>query len=675
MEILAPVGAQQQLIAAVRSGANAVYLGTKAFNARRNADNFYGDSLKNAIEYCHARGVKVYITLNTVITDNEIDEAVKTVQSVARFGADAVIIQDMAMYRIVKSVAPNMPLHASTQMSVHNADGVRALEKLGFSRVVPARELSIEELKIIRAQTDIELEVFVHGALCMSVSGQCYLSSILGQRSANRGLCAQPCRLDFKSRCGGHALSLKDLSVIDRLCELESIGINSAKIEGRMKRPEYVAMATEACKKSLSGEQYDIDSLKAVFSRSGFTDGYISANRGRNMFGYRTKEDVVSAAPILKTIANKYRNEMPLVKVSMKAIIKSGAPISLFVTDGKNSVTVTGVSPEIAQNKATEKEDIVRLLSKCGGTPFFTDDITVDIDSGLFVAAKSINELRKTALEKLICKRVDVDIADIFDFKYEKTECVPKPVNQKIYARFETKEQICDSVDMMIIDYHILYEDRALCEKYKGKLIAQLPSLMFSKGAVVEKLSKLKNRGIDTVYAPNIYAFELAKQVGLKVMGGFGLNINNSIALNEYRKMGMSECEVSFECSLERFDRLKKPLPCGVVIYGKMPLMTFRACPIKSESGCKGCDGKGSLIDRMGNEMVVLCNQKQYARLLNPQPIYMGDKLSQLKNAHFLTLYFTDESQRECENVIDLIKQNKDYNKKFTRGLYYKEIL
>ena len=674
MEILAPVGGQEQLIAAVRSGANAVYLGTKSFNARRSADNFDSKTLSQAVEYCHARGVKVYVALNTVITDNETEHAISTVSAVAKANVDAVIIQDLGMLNIVKSVCPDMVCHASTQMSIHNADGARMLESLGFSRVVPARELSLEELKIIRASTSLELEVFVHGALCMSVSGQCYLSSILGCRSANRGLCAQPCRLDFKHGDKSHALSLKDLCAVDMLCELEKAGINSAKIEGRMKRPEYVAEAVKACKNAISGSDVDYITLQSVFSRSGFTKGYLTAKRTPDMFGYRTKEDVISAAPVLKEIANGYRNELPLVAVDMHAVIKADAPMSLCVSDGVHEVIVSGAVPQVASNRPADEESISRSLAKCGGTHYFAKNISVDIDGGLFVAAASVNEMRKNALELLTQKRIKRDGYKINDYTFPIVS-TQKPNAQKLIARFEKLSQVVLGYDKMIIDFNELYTDKAFCKENCKKLIAELPALMFSKGSAHERLSELKQLGIDTVYAPNLYAVNIAKELGFKIMGGFGLNINNSIALYEYGKMGLESAEISFECSLERFDRMKKPIPCGLMIYGKIPLMTFRACPVKSEGGCGECNGRQKLIDRMGIEMTVLCKDKKYARLLNPQPIYMGDKLSQFKNADFCIVYFTDESKKECEGITRLIKAEGSFRGKFTRGLYYKEIL
>ena len=337
MEVLAPVGAREQLIAAVRSGADAVYLGTKDFNARKNADNFDGDDLKEAIKYAHGRGVRVYVALNTVITDSELQTAVDTVKAVATAGADAVIVQDLAMYRIVKEVCPDMPLHASTQMSVHNVEGAKELEKLGFCRIVPARELSLDELRAIRENVGIELEVFVHGALCMSVSGQCYFSAMLGSRSGNRGRCAQPCRLPFKLKGGnGYALSLKDSSLCNYLKELEAMGVKSAKIEGRMKRPEYVSAAVRACREGLDNgkvSEKTAETLKSVFSRTGFTDGYYKGKRDKNLFGYRQKEDVTSATnKLLSEIRNSYKDEPKAVGLNMSLSLKCGEKAELIVT-------------------------------------------------------------------------------------------------------------------------------------------------------------------------------------------------------------------------------------------------------------------------------------------------------------------------------------------------------
>ena len=343
-EILAPVGSHEQLLAAVRSGANAVYLGTKNFNARRNADNFDSFSLNDTVKYCHSFGVKAYVTLNTIIFDKELPALYETIKEIAKAQADAVIVQDFATVKAVKKICPALPLHASTQMAVHNVSGVKALEKFGFSRVVLARELSFKEIEKIVKSTTLETEVFVHGAHCMSVSGNCYISAFLGERSGNRGLCAQPCRLDWKIDNKNFALSLKDMSYIDHLKELETIGVTSLKIEGRMKRPEYVAAAVTACKNALNNKAYNKDLLKAVFSRSGFTDGYLMDKRNIDMFGYRSKDDVISATNnIFKELQNLYKADIPVTPVDMNfSISKESSVLQCTAKGVKVTATTTG---------------------------------------------------------------------------------------------------------------------------------------------------------------------------------------------------------------------------------------------------------------------------------------------------------------------------------------------
>ncbi len=682
MEILSPAGSPEHIKAAVRSGADAVYLGTQHFNARQNAANFDMQELENALKYCHARGVKVYIALNTLIKDCELKLAEKEIVAIARLGADAVIIQDLAMVQLVKDIVPQMPLHASTQMSVHNLSGVKMLEKMGFSRVVPARELSLEELAYIRENTSLELEVFVHGALCMCVSGQCYMSSVFGQRSANRGMCAQPCRLNFKALGREYALSLKDLSAIEMLTKLKELGITSAKIEGRMKRPEYVAAATRACKMALAGQQYDREQLRAVFSRSGFTNGYMEGKPDFKLFGFRTKDDVISAAPVLKQIAADFRQEAAVIGVNMRLQIKKGQEILLTVSDGENTVSVSQPPPEQAVNRQTDTAFAETALKKCGGTPFFAKNISCEIEGGLSVSMSRLNTLRKTALELLLKKRETVKPYTIKERKNSITDKLSEVSHEftnkepELYAFFENELQICDNADKIIIDYNLLYKNPKLCEKYAGKLIAKMPALMFSEKYIDadSKLSELRSLGIDTLYAPNIYVINYAEKHNFKVMGGYGLNIMNSAALDKYRLLGIDSAEISFECSVNRFNKMLKTIPCGLAVYGKMPLMTFRACPARGKKGCQGCSGMPKITDRLGNEMTISCKDKQYSQLLNPKPIYMADRLHEIRNADFLSLHFTDQTQAECCEIINKYINREKSEQDFTRGLYYKEI-
>ena len=368
MEILAPAGNMNALIAAVRSGADAVYLGLKDFSARRNADNFTKEEFIEAAKYCHVRGVKVYVALNTMIKENELSSAVNSAAFAYKNGADAFIVSDLGLISVLHKTLPQAVLHASTQMTVHSPAAISTLKKYGIKRVVLAREMSKEKIKefcFAAKDCNIEVEVFVHGALCMCVSGQCLLSSVLGGRSGNRGLCAGPCRLEFSAKgTGRYDLSLKDLSLISYLEELKEMGVASAKIEGRMKRPEYVAAAVAACKTALSGkaEGKENSALKAVFSRSGFTDGYYTGNLGADMFGIRTKEDVLSSAESFSYIHSLYRNERQSVPVKITANVKSGKNISVTISDYTDTVTVSGAVIEPAKTKNTTAEDVKMSL-------------------------------------------------------------------------------------------------------------------------------------------------------------------------------------------------------------------------------------------------------------------------------------------------------------------------
>ncbi len=401
LEIMAPVGGREQLTAALRCRADAVYFGLPDFNARRNAENFAAEGLDGIVQECHRRGVNVYITINTVVMDSELAAAKRAVDTAASAGADAIIVQDLAVAAYARQAWPDLKLFASTQMAIHNAAGARLAKQAGFSRVVLARELSLPEIRQIIEETGIETEVFVHGAHCMSVSGNCYLSSVIGGRSGNRGLCAQPCRLDWT--CGGadHCLSLKDLSYVEHIRELQEAGVCSLKIEGRMKRAEYVAAAVTACRKALAGEEPDLEALRSVFSRSGFTDGYLTGRRDASMYGYRTKEDVLAAAGVLKDLAKLYEKEEPLHSVDLFFLAKEGQPAELRAVCEGQSAAVTGPVPEAALHLELTEETVRRSLEKTGGTLYRIGRLRCAIDPGLMLPASALNAMRCEVLEML----------------------------------------------------------------------------------------------------------------------------------------------------------------------------------------------------------------------------------------------------------------------------------
>ncbi|MDO5441338.1 MAG: U32 family peptidase [Bacillota bacterium] len=396
--MLAPVGGEEQLKAAVRCGADAVYFGLQNFNARRNADNFNSDNLEQTIKYCHDREVKVYITVNTLIQDKELSEMRKTVDKAVAAKADGLIVQDLAVFNYAKG---KISLSASTQMAIHNVAGAKLAKEMGFDRIVLARELSLEEIKKICSSVDIDVECFVHGAHCMSVSGNCYLSAMIGGRSGNRGLCAQPCRLDWACNNRDHCLSLKDLSYVNSIQDLVSAGVKSFKIEGRMKRPEYVAAAVTTVKAALESKPYDMNTLQAVFSRQGFTDGYLKSKRDKDMFGYRTKEDVVAAADVLKDLAKLYEHETYFRDVDMKFVLKAGEPAVLFASSAERKAKVVGAIPEKAIKVSLDEAHVRKSLEKTGGTVYKLNNLDCEIEDGLMLSASELNKMRRDVLDAL----------------------------------------------------------------------------------------------------------------------------------------------------------------------------------------------------------------------------------------------------------------------------------
>ncbi|MCR4771959.1 MAG: U32 family peptidase [Oscillospiraceae bacterium] len=666
MEILAPAGGPEQLTAAVRAGADAVYLGMGAFNARRGAANFDAEGLKKAVAYCHGRGVKVHVTVNTLVTDRELGALYRLIRDIGDSGADAVIVQDLAVAAMFGKHLPDMPLHASTQMSIHNISGVRTAEELGFSRVVLARELSLKEIEAIAAGTDAELEVFVHGALCVSVSGQCGLSSVLGGRSGNRGLCAQPCRLDF--RCGkkDYALSLKDMSYIGRVKELENAGVCSLKIEGRMKRPEYVAAAVDACVKALDGERPDTELLENVFSRSGFTDAYLTGDM-KDMFGRRTREDAERSAKALGRAAGLYRRERMSVPVDMRLELSAGKAVRLTVSDGINSAEVCGEIPEkVTANELRPEE----ALSKTGGTPFRLRELTADIEKGY---TAKLNPLRKQALEKLLELREEIKPLS-FRGSFEEPERKLRRTVPAIRLRFEKAEQIfdCPEAELICLPVEEIKEEHI--SRLGGRLAAELPRFCPppDEPELRDRLLKLKEKGLERICAENLAHVKTGAELGFKVSGGLGLNILNGAALEQYRRMGADDAVLSYEIAMKDAVRMPGEAKRGLAAYGHLPLMLYRSCPVRAALGCAECGGRGKITDRMGTEFTVLCHGKKYSSLLNPVPLYIGDK--DLSGVDFALMYFTTESAEECERAYSAFKRHERPGSERTNGLYYREL-
>ena len=683
IEILAPVGSEEMLHAAVFSGADAVYLGFSGFNARTGAGNFDADSLKEAVRFCHARGVKVHVALNTTVYSGELASLRDAIRAVAASGADAVICQDLAVATLIGKIAPQLPRHGSTQMSVHTLQGALELKELGFTRVVLARELSLPEVEHITRHCGIETECFVHGALCMCVSGQCYMSAFLGGRSGNRGSCAGPCRLPFEANALPegkpgrlHHLSLKDNSVIDKLDQLQAIGVASAKIEGRLRTPEYVAAAVSACLAGREGRAYDRDLLKNAFSRSGFTSGYLDGKIDGTMFGVRSEADAELTKKTLPALRELYRRERSRVPVRMKLEIEEGGE-KLTVTDpdGNKAFAYGDFEPQPARTDPAES--LKRSLAKTGGTPFAAENIEVEMDEGpWFVPGSTVNELRREALDALLKKREVLRPWPVQDVELEPLPQRTLPPHRTLRARFErwdqVPEQALSGVEYLILP--IAQADRVPRE-WRGKTLLELPRVMFGKleEDTARRVAATQDAGFAGYEVSNIAHLRLCR--GLPMSGGFGLNVTNQVAAQFYADNGLGSVLILPETKDSDISTIApthagKPVPTGVLVYGHMPLMVTRACPLQNIHDCAHCDKTGTLTDRKAKKFPVRCGMG-VRTIYNPVPIYMGDKPGAL-TVDYGVAYFTLESREEAAAILDNIRVHAPFEGDFTRGLYFK---
>ena len=685
IEILAPVGNEEMLRAAVFSGADAVYLGFSGFNARTSADNFNADTLKDAVAFCHARGVAVHVALNTTVYGGELPALEQAIRAVAASGADAVICQDLAVATLIGKIAPQLPRHGSTQMSVHSLQGALELKELGFTRVVLARELSMPEVEHITKHCGIETECFVHGALCMCVSGQCYMSAFLGGRSGNRGSCAGPCRLPFEANALPegkpgrlHHLSLKDNSVIDKLDKLQALGVASAKIEGRLRTPEYVAAAVSACLAGREGRAYDRDLLKNAFSRSGFTSGYLDGKIDGTMFGVRSEADAEQTKKTLPMLRELYRRERSRVPVKMKLEIEEGGEkLTVTDADGSKAFAYGDAEPQPARTDPTES--LHRSLAKTGGTPFAVEDqdITVEMDGGpWFIPGGAVNELRREALDALLKKR---EVLRPWPTTEEHVPALPLrtlPPHRTLRARFESWEQVperaLDGIEYLILP--IAQADRVPRE-WRAKTLLELPRVMFGKleEDTARRIAATQDSGFAGYEVSNIAHLRLCR--GLPMSGSFGLNITNQLAAQFYADNGLGSMLILPEVKDSDISTIApthngRPVPTGVLVYGHMPLMVTRACPLQNIHDCAHCDKTGVLTDRKAKKFPVRCGLG-VRTIYNPVPIYMGDKPGAL-TVDYGVAYFTLESREETAKILEMIRTHAPFEGDFTRGLYFK---
>lgn len=692
IELLSPAGSPEGVIAAVQNGADAVYMGMGAFNARRGAKNFTDEEFVKAVRYCHVRGCKVYVTLNTLVNDREMRDAVAAAKLASDAGADALIVQDLGMSYAIRCALPDIPLHASTQMSLHNLAGVEAAAEMGITRAVLARELSFEQIRFITKNASIETEVFVHGALCFCHSGQCYMSALIGRRSGNRGLCAQPCRLQYSlgGRMDDHPLSLKDNCLVDQIRRLEEVGVASLKIEGRMKRPEYTGIVTgvyaKAIREQRNPDKEEMELLEKTFSRQGFTQGYFIGDK-LDMFGVRSEPDK-DADKIFAAARKQYaEGEMRRVPVHFYTVLEKGEHIKAiaFDDDGHKAIA-TGPVPERAKRQGLTEQYLTEQMFKTGGTPYNCIENKAKAEPGLYLPASEINELRRKLIAQLSAEREKAP--------ERRTLRIPAPpVNvpaisdpARIY-QVRTAEQLTPELAELKPDY-IYFPAMELAENFDplrpfidngARPVAVMPRVITDDQSreVYAALEKLFDYGVNEALTGNLGHVFIARQAGMKVRGDFGLNAFNSYTLRVLQDAGFISATASFELRLAQIKAMAKPVDTELIIYGRLPLMVSDQCIIRQSAGRCNCQTPGQLSDRMGSVFPVVKEFGCRNVIYNAHKLYLADKRDDLYALGLwgLRMLFTTESPRECVEVAKGYLGLTDYKPNvLTRGLYYRGV-
>ena len=689
MELLAPAGSMEALRAAVCNGADAVYLGADTFNARINARNFSAADLQEAVVYCHVRGVKVHLTLNTLVLDREMPRAAELIRLAASCGVDAFIVQDLGVVSLCRQLAPDVPIHASTQMSIHSLEGVMEAAALGCSRVVLARELPAEEIAHICKKSPVEIEVFVHGALCMCYSGQCYLSSVIGRRSGNRGQCAQPCRLPYgygRFESTRYPLSLKDNCLAGELDELRRMGVASIKIEGRMKRPEYVAIVTRAYRTVLNGGKLmpsDLQELETAFSRQGFTDGYFRGQIGSDMFG-RRQEGEDTADLFASARATYEQGEPQRIGVRFYAMIRRGEPAQLAVEDPDGNLCRTrGPVPEQAVYRSLTPQDLEQQLKKTGGTPYLCTAVRSSLDPDLMLPASAINAMRRDVIAELTAKRGRAAPARLNAYdeppRYDGIAGEPQLTIAVRTAGQITSRMLSMKPTVLYVPLSELAEHPDLPQRVsvETQLAAILPRVIWSGelAPVARQLRTVYEMGVRQVLAGNLGQLHIARAAGFAVRGDFGLNIVNSRAMRYLREQGLDSQLLSFELTLPQIRDISKAVPAELLIYGRLPLMLMENCVMKNRTGICACQtGTVRLVDRVGEEFPIVKDPGTCRNvLLNGKKLYLLDKKDALRGMGLwaLRLQFTTENPGEIDKVLMDYQGRAVFDAgSYTRGLY-----
>lgn len=697
-ELLAPAGSLEILKGVIESGADAVYVGGSMFGARAYANNFTEEELLEAIDFAHLRGVKVYLTVNTLIKNSEFSKLYDYLLPYYKRGLDAVIVQDIGVVKAIHEYFPSMEIHTSTQMTVTGADGVRFLSQFGVTRVVMAREVSLAEMKRIHEETGMELEAFVHGALCYSYSGQCLFSSILGGRSGNRGRCAQPCRLPYtvEGKKDEYILSLKDMCGIKALDKLHDAGVYSLKIEGRMKQLEYACGVVKYYRSYIDSMKpvtdADYDRIKALGNRCGFTDRYYFDHNGSDMVTYVKPNFVSNAA--------EPSPEKRKLSIEGELVLREGEPGSLTVKRGDVTYKAS-IEPVSAALKAPlDKKAAIDRINKTGDTDFEFSHIKAQIGENVFVPNGALNKLRRDAIsglcDKLLKKyyRNDARYADISSMcelpeHVVKSDAVHEDgaVNAKDYTAIcscMTRTQLdtlisYDCFDVFYLDFD-MYDRNTLIQQFADdvkcltkrnkKVYLMLPTIFRADSSdyfvsIAKELDKVSFEGFVVKNYEELYLTENLF-TGKKVILDHNMYTFNDVSKSAFFEHGVSGDTVPLELNSREIMH-RNNIGSQMIVYGYYPLMTTANCVHKNT---KGCDKKQKLIylkDRYNKSFAVCNNCKEcYNTIYNSLPTMLTKNIGKLKEAGIRSFRysFTIETPKQIKAVMD------DKVAEYTNGHY-----
>lgn len=718
-ELLLPAGTPEAFCAALDGGADAIYFGVSGFNARANARNFSLDEARAVIYLAHTVGVKTYVTLNTVLYDREYSLMLKVAEEIYKCGADAVIVADHGAARLLHEYIPELCLHASTQCAAHSLAAANELARLGYTRFVPARELSLENIKYLAKSSPIETEIFIHGALCVSHSGQCLFSSLVGGRSGNRGECAQPCRMNYSLVCDGSRrtvsegslLSLKDLALCRHITDIIDSGVDSLKVEGRMKSPYYVKEVGLIYRRLLDERRNASDAEEArlaeIFSRGGFTDAYfVSGARSVNqlfsakeMSGVRGDAEKLPAAPKgpaqrsgkdprsqkaaqQETLSAQATSDLVFRTERKKPIMAQlelsvGKPSRLTLSTDTVSVTSEGDTVSGAQSAPLDAVSVERALSKFGSTPFSVADMHIELDGEVFMPMSALNGLRRDAA-RLLEDKLNQPYLCRLDFcakEYDPSRKKAMPDNRQSIrsAVFGMFESITDKA-VGYFDVRFLplseFDREGDCRGFASRAngIILPPVIMDLEYPDAERVAKkAKEAGAEYALVTNFGNIRLAWELGFKLLADLRLNIASRESLSALEDLGgyrFNAVILSPEATLPQMrDIAREHGNVSAVVYGRVPLMLLERCILrgnaKPSEHCAICKGKSyTLIDRTGARFPIVREWQHRNVIYNSQPIYMADRQGVLEGAglrsqHFI---FSVETAEEVDCVIDAYK-------------------